>query len=222
MAYVSEHSSRQRAQTLVAVGLLHGVAVWAIVSGFAGGMVDIVRNTLVAHQYPDEVMITPIAPPDVKPSQPAVETKREVPKSEITLAPLDPGVTIRDIEKPVITPVEGGGLIDPKATPSPTPSDTFAVRQPSPKSAPGSWVSDRDYPSAAIREEREGVTRFQLGIGPDGRVTGCEVTGSSGSTDLDAATCAKVSARARFTPALGSDGMPMAGRYSGAVRWVLP
>lgn len=222
MAYVSEHSNRQRAQTLVAVGLLHGVAVWAIVSGFAGGMVDIVRDTLVARNYPEEVTLTPIAPPDVKPSKAAVETKREVPKSEITLAPLDPGVTIRDIGKTVIPTLEGGGLIEPAITPSPTPSSSFAVRQASPKSAPGSWVSDRDYPSAAIREEREGVTRFRLGIGTDGRVTGCEVTASSGSADLDAVTCAKVGARARFIPALGSDGMPMAGNYSGAVRWVLP
>lgn len=83
-------------------------------------------------------------------------------------------------------------------------------------------VSDRDYPSAAIREEREGITRFRLAIGPDGRVTGCEVTVSSGSPDLDAATCIKVSARARFVPALGDDGMPAVGSYAGAVRWVLP
>ena len=224
MAYVSEHSGRQRAQALVAVGLLHGVAIWAIASGFAGGVVDIVRDTLVARDYPTEVKITPIAPPDVKPSTPAVETRRVAPTPDIVLVPLDPGVTIKEIELPGIAPVEGGGLIQPGATasPSPTPSATFAVRGASPKSAPGSWVSERDYPTAAIREEREGVTRFRVAIGPDGRVSGCEVTASSGSADLDAATCAKVSARARFVPALGNDGMPVAGSYSGAVRWILP
>ena len=222
MAYVSEQSGRQRAQAFVAVGMVHGVAIWAIASGFAGGVVDIVRDTLVARNYPPEVKITPITPPIVEPSKPAIETKRVAPKSEITLVPLDPGVTIRDIEKTVIAPVEGGGLIEPGVKPRPTPTAGFAVRAASPRSAPGSWVSDRDYPSAAIREEREGVTRFRLGIGPDGRVTGCEVTATSGSADLDAVTCAKVSARARFVPALGDDGMPVAGNYSGAVRWVLP
>lgn len=224
MAYVIEHSSRQRAQTFAAVGLLHGVVIWAIVSGFAGGVVNIVRDTLVARDYPTEVKITPIAPPDVVPSKAAVEPKRIAPKSDIVLVPLDPGVTIREIDKPVIPPLEGGGPIEPSAaaSPSPTPSATFAVRKAAPTSAPGSWVSERDYPTAAIREEREGVTRFRLAIGPDGRVTGCDVTGSSGSSDLDAATCSKVSARARFIPALGHDGMPMAGHYSGAVRWVLP
>lgn len=223
MTYAVENTGRRRAQALVAVGLLHGVAIWAIASGFAGGVVNIVRNTLVAQQWQDEVKITPIAPPDTTPPETrtdtrTVETKLVAPRSEITLAPVDPGVAIREVFTPPITPVDPGPLVQPR----PSPSPSFAVRSATPKSAPGSWVSDRDYPSAAIREEREGVTRFRVTIGVDGRVSGCEVTGSSGSPDLDAATCTRVTARARFIPAIGSDGMPATGSYSGAVRWVLP
>ncbi|MDT0507318.1 TonB family protein [Novosphingobium sp. MMS21-SN21R] len=223
MAYLIEDTGRKRAQTFVAVALLHGAGIWAIASGFAGGVVNIVRDTLVARQWQDEVKITPIAPPDVKPPEARTDRTVVAPKPDIVLAKADPGFTIREIDVPEIPPA-GDLVIEPKPQPSPLPSATpsYSVRGAAPKSAPGSWVSDRDYPSAAIREEREGVTRFRLAIGPDGRVTGCEVTGSSGSADLDAATCAKVSARARFTPALGSDGMPAAGSYSGAVRWILP
>jgi len=221
MAYTIEDTGRKRTQAFIAVGLLHGVAIWAIASGFAGGVVTIMRDTLKAQQWKDDVTIVPVAPPEVKPSAKAVETELVVPKSQITLAPLDPGVVIREIDKVVIAPA-GELVIQPRTQLSPSPSPSFAVRAAAPMSAPGSWVSDRDYPSAAIRAEREGTTRFRLTIGPDGRVTGCEVTGSSGSADLDAATCAKVSARAKFTPALGGDGMPTSGSFSSAVRWVLP
>ncbi|MCY1672509.1 TonB family protein [Novosphingobium sp. SL115] len=223
MAYVVENTGKKQVQALAAVGLLHGVAVWAIASGFAGGVVNIVRNTLVAQQWQPEVKITPIAPPEVIPPEiprdtRTPETKLVAPRSEITLTPVDPGVAIREVIVPPIAPADTGPLVQPR----PSPSPTFAVRAAAPRSAPGSWVSDRDYPSAAIREEREGVTRFRVTVGVDGRVAGCEVTGSSGSADLDTATCAKVTARARFIPALGSDGMPSTGNYSGAVRWVLP
>ncbi len=222
MAYLIENSAKRRAQALLAVGALHAVGIWAIASGFAGGVVNIVRDTLVARDYPNVVPIAPLDPPKPQPSAKPVETEQVVPRAEFTLGALDSDAVIRDIVTPVIPSAGNGVLIEPKVTPSPEPSPSFATRGASPKSAPGSWVSDRDYPSAAIREEREGVTRFRLAIGPDGRVTGCEVTGTSGSTDLDGATCAKVSARARFIPALGHDGMPVAGSYAGAVRWVLP
>lgn len=106
MAYAIENAGRRRAQALVAVGLLHGVAIWAIASGFAGGVVNIVRDTLVAQQWREEVKITPIAPPEVKPSAKPVETRMVAPRSEITLAPVDPSIGVRPVEIGPILPVE--------------------------------------------------------------------------------------------------------------------
>lgn len=222
MAYAVENTRRRQTQTFIAVGLLHGVAIWAIASGFASGMVHIIKDRLVAQQWKDdEVTVTPIAPPpDIKPAIKPETRPLVAPKPDISLGPVDPGIGIRPVDITPIAPVDIGPLTPPDVKPS--PSASFALRSAAPKGSPGSWVSDRNYPSAAIREEREGLTRFRLTIGADGKVTGCEITGSSGSADLDAATCAKVSARARFVPALGGDGMPTSGSYSGSVRWVLP
>lgn len=222
MAYAIENTRRRQTKAFIAVGLLHGVAIWAIASGFANSMVTILTDRLPAKQWEDEeVKVTPVVPPpDVKPSPQPDSRSLVAPRPDIAITPVDPSSTVRDIEVTPITPVDPIPNVLPEPRPSPSPS--FAVRTASPKGSPGSWVSDRDYPSAAIREEREGLTRFRLSIGVDGRVTGCEITGSSGSPDLDAATCTKVSARARFVPALGSDGMPTAGSYVGSVRWVLP
>lgn len=222
MAYAIENARRRQTQALVAVGLFHGVAIWAIASGFANSMVTVITERLHAQQWKDdEVKVTPVAPPpDVKPSARPETRPLVAPRPDISLAPLDTSITIHEIDVTPIHPVDTGPFIQPETRPSPTPS--FAVRAAVPKDAPGSWVSDRDYPSAAIRQEREGTSRFRLTIGVDGRVTNCVITGSSGSPDLDAATCDKVTARARFVPALGSDGMPSEGTYSSSVRWVLP
>lgn len=222
MAYVVENTRRSQTQTFIAVALLHGVAIWAITSGFASGVVKIIKDPFVAQQWEDdEVKITPIAPPpETKPTPKPDNRQIVAPRPDIILGPIDPGFSVKPVEIEPIRPVDTGPIAPPEVQPSPSPS--FAVRAATPKGSPGGWVSDRDYPTAAIREEREGLTAFRLAIGANGRVTGCEVTRSSGSADLDAATCSKVSARARFIPALGSDGMPTTGNYVGSVRWVLP
>jgi TonB family protein len=85
----------------------------------------------------------------------------------------------------------------------------------SPRTPPGVWLSDADYPSRAQREEREGTVGYRLEIGPDGRVTNCIVTSSSGHADLDEATCRLIPKRAKFA---GS----AVGTYDGKQVWRLP
>jgi protein TonB len=85
-----------------------------------------------------------------------------------------------------------------------------------------SYVSDADYPASAIRAEQQGTTGFRLTVGTDGRVTGCDVTSSSGSPALDQATCRIMRSRARFTPARDDHGNPTTDSVSSRIRWVLP
>jgi protein TonB len=59
-------------------------------------------------------------------------------------------------------------------------------------------------------------------VGPDGRVQSCTVTSSSGHADLDDATCKNIQRRARFDPALDSNGQPTSGSWSSRVRWQIP
>ncbi len=91
-----------------------------------------------------------------------------------------------------------------------------------PKGNPGTWVSTIDYPSRALMERREGTTAFTLTVGVDGRVTNCDITMTSGSPELDQATCTNVVRRARFNPAMDDDGNTVAGKYSNRVRWQIP
>jgi protein TonB len=59
-------------------------------------------------------------------------------------------------------------------------------------------------------------------VGTDGRVADCSITRSSGSPDLDEATCSNIRRRARFEPAKDGNGQPTTGSYASSVRWVIP
>ena len=60
-------------------------------------------------------------------------------------------------------------------------------------------ITRRDYPSTA--RGAQGSVTAQLSISPEGRVTICRVTRSSGNAALDAATCRLIQQRFRYTPA---------------------
>ena len=103
-----------------------------------------------------------------------------------------------------------------------SPSGIVKRPSPIPKGNPGLWVNTNDYPSIALQNQIEGSTGFRVKVSPDGFVTECMITSSSGSSDLDQATCTNVVRRARFDPALDAQGKPISGAYSNRVRWQIP
>jgi TonB family protein len=105
---------------------------------------------------------------------------------------------------------------------APTVPNSSRQPEPKPRGNPGAWVSTADYPSIALQKQLEGTTGFGVTVGPDGRVTDCVITSSSGSSDLDVATCTNVKRRARFAPALDANGSPTIGKYANRVRWQIP
>ena len=107
----------------------------------------------------------------------------------------------------------------PASLPVPMPDRSQRAR---PKNNPGSWVLTNDYPVVALRNEEEGLVDFRLTIGADGRVSGCDVTRSSGSAALDEATCSIISVRAVFEPARDVNGKATTGSYANRVRWIIP
>jgi periplasmic protein TonB len=106
--------------------------------------------------------------------------------------------------------------------PEPEKPKVSSRPKPVPKGNPGNWANTNDYPSRALQQEREGVTRFTVSVGPDGRVASCSVTGSSGHSDLDDTTCKKITQRGRFEPALDGNGTPISGSYTNSIRWSIP
>lgn len=100
------------------------------------------------------------------------------------------------------------------------PSTETVVRSAAvPLGNPGTWVTTNDYPSRALRQERQGTTAFRLEVGTDGRPTACTFTSSSGHSDLDAATCKALMRRARFGGFPEGSGPAS---WSSRVRWQIP
>lgn len=127
-------------------------------------------------------------------------------------------------ESPVVEQVQTPAPPPPliRISPIPLPSRTGKNLTAVPISNPGRWAGTADYPAAALREMQQGTTAFKLKIDPQGRVTDCAVTASSGSPALDEATCRLVTQRATFHPALDAKGKPAIGAYQNRVRWILP
>jgi protein TonB len=180
------------------------------------------------------ITVVDVDTPKPPPEKPRPEAKHEVqqrPKEVLDwVPPLVPTKQIpSDVEtKPLTFPTTSLNvghddvLPPPPYDPPPPPPPARAVEPARAKADLGRYVSDADYPSDAIRREEQGATRFRLAVGPDGRVTGCTVTGSSGSAALDMATCRLMKSRARFAPAHDSNGNAVADAVSSAITWRLP
>lgn len=87
------------------------------------------------------------------------------------------------------------------------------------------WIGGRlrnaDYPSAALRANAQGVVYMRFVVGPNGRITSCRVTRSSGNAALDQGTCQLVKAKLRYRPARDRWGRPVSDVTEGEHEWVL-
>ena len=215
MAYADQQMSGNRVAALIIVALLHVALGYALVTGLAyEGAAKLVKK-LTTVDIKEEVKKE--EPPPEPPKQEAPPPPIVAPPPPINVATVPPPVTT------VVTAPPPPPVIVPTAAPPPPapPPPRFTPKSATPRGNPGNWASNSDYPSRAQREGKEGVTRFRVTIGPDGRVASCEITGSSGSADLDSTTCSLITRRARFNPATDGEGNPTSGSWSSSVRWKL-
>jgi protein TonB len=217
VAYIDQTQRGNRPLVLSAVALLHVAAGYAIVTGMAVHYVRQVMPVFNATNYPIEK-----PPPPPPPSQP--KAKADMPHTHLDVfRPPIPGLSnetkIVDLPQPPFLPPSDKVI---PTEPTPVPTTSLMPRLARPHGNPGLWASTNDYPARDLREGNQGLTRFSLAIGTDGRVESCAVTTSSGFPGLDKATCDNVTRRARFEPATDSSGNRVAGNYSGSIRWVIP
>lgn len=218
MAYADQSMSGNRVIALIIVALVHIVVGYTLVTGLAYSAVKQVleRVTTVDIEEPEpEPEETPPPPPepDTAPPPPVA------PPAPIAIATSPPQIVTQPRIPPPAPPVL---RVPPPAPPAPPPPPRVQPKDPEPRGNPGNWATPNDYPRRALREEREGTTRFRVTVNTEGRVSDCQVTGSSGHADLDEATCQNITRRARFKPATDGEGQPTTGSYSNSVRWVIP
>lgn len=209
MAYAEQSMSGNRVTALIIVALIHILLGYALVTGLAYEAAKKVIQRVTTVDIKEEVKEEePPPPPPKKVELPPPPPVAPPPKINVAVTP--PQIQTVTTPPPAPPPI----VLAPPAPPPPPPPAKPAT----PRNDPGSWATPNDYPSRALREEREGTSGFRVTIDADGKVANCQITSSSGHADLDEATCKLVSRRARFRKP--SDGYGSV--YSNRVRWVIP
>jgi len=219
MAYVDQQMSGNRIIAIILVALIHLAVGYALVTGLAYSAikkaVERVTTVDIEEPEPEEEPPPPEEIPETQPPPPVA------PPPPISIAPSPPPIQTQPTIPP---PAPLAVRVPPPApvAPPPPPPPRVQPKVASPKGQPGNWANSNDYPSRALREEKEGVTRFSVQVDASGRVSNCSVTGSSGTPELDSTTCSLITRRGRFNPATDGNGNPTGGSWSSSVRWQIP
>ena len=207
MAYADQKMSGNRVTALIVVAILHIILVYALVTGLAYSAFQKVKERVETFDVKEEKppVEPPPPPPDQAPPPPIV-----APPPPITFTRPAP---VLDVVREAPPPPPAIVFTAPPAAPPPPVASKARGAKPK---GQGSWAAriQDNYPSAALRKEIEGTVGVRVTIGPDGRVSACSVSGSSGSGDLDSAACDGMTRYARFEPALDAAGNPTTGSFS--------
>lgn len=80
-------------------------------------------------------------------------------------------------------------------------------------------IGPDDYPADAWKEQESGIVRVFLLVDEEGDVADCTVSAYVGNFSLANQTCALLSSRAKFNPALDSEGNATRGHFVQSFRW---
>lgn len=218
MSY-SDQVRRNSPGSIAAVVGIHALIGYALVSGLAYNVISHVPLITVGQ------LLTDPPPP---PPHPLPITRSKLPVTTTVPLPTRPDeqlVKTPDIDVRLTQTLDLGKPTDvqpgPSTQPEP-PARPNLARGAVPAADRLRWITTEDYPTAALRQNVEGVVVVDAEIGADGRVQSCAVVQSSGSALLDTTTCRLYTKRAHFTPALDADGKPIAAHRTDRFRWQIP
>lgn len=220
MAYADRNTSGSRIVAAIMVAVIIALVGYAFVTGLAYQYIKKTAEDLNVFDVNEP------PPPPEEPPPPPPDTPVPPPPTQVVIPPSivqvpAPPPPIQFVQTPPPSqPITPPAPPAPPAPPPPPPPPRKA-KEASPRGAPGSWVTNDDYPPAARRAEQEGVTGFRLDVDASGKVSGCTITSSSGYAALDNAVCTLMRRRARFSPAEDANGNKVPDTWSSRFRWVL-
>ena len=194
MAAYAQDSSffTRRGVVVVAIVGLHLLVLWALASGLARKMVEVIAPNIeadIVEEVKNDEEPPPPPPPEME--RPPVE----VPPPEVSIdLPMETTTTaIQDVT-------------DKPPPPAPPPPPRVAG---SPAKMKSAVDPDQFYPPGAKRREEQGSPVVQACVGPNGRlVREPVITETSGLPELDGAAV-KVAKANRYTPAMeGGTALP--------------
>ncbi|MBU6396107.1 MAG: energy transducer TonB [Sphingomonadales bacterium] len=89
-----------------------------------------------------------------------------------------------------------------------------------PLNTPTDWVRKMKAMPRAVVNGQSAVIRFRLMVDPQGKPTQCFIQNATLSAEIAKTTCDILIKGARFSPALDSEGKPIASYYTNSMRWL--
>jgi len=214
------------------VVLLHILLGWALVSGLARKVIDVVKAPIET-KIIEEVKPPPPPPPDNLPPPPktAPPPPSFVPPPEIEVkpppapAPVITTTTVAPPPAPVhIEPQPPAVVAAPPAPPAPPPPPKVAARDASIVNIEQCSPTGDDYPRAARRTQATGTTKIRITVDATGKLTNAEVSQPSGMSRehhlLDRIALEKLST-CRFRAGNDSSGKPLGRTWEIEYVWKL-
>jgi protein TonB len=205
---------------------LHLLLAWALVSGLARRVVEVIRSPVEARIIEE---VRPPAPPPTE--QPRPPPPRSAPPPPAFVPPPEVAAALPPATAPAIT-----------ATPAePAPAPVAIAALPSPETTavpPAARLTPRpvigninecapraeDYPPAAVRAEATGTTVLRFTVGSDGKLLNAQVLNSAGPSRehklLDRVALNKLG-ECRFKPGVDENGRPASGTLDFTYVWKL-
>jgi len=214
---------------IVIVVLIHVALGYALITGLAYSAFE----TVVERVTTIDIDEPPPPEPEEEPPPPEPEPQPDVPPPPV--AP-PPPINVATTPPPIRTqvnippPAPPRQIVPPPAPPAPPAPRPAPPAPPAPSQArgvapdnQGRWAAriQENYPATAVRREIEGQVGVNVQIGPDGRVSACSVSRSSGESILDQAACEGMERYARFIPALNAAGDAISASYSTTIVYQL-
>ena len=220
-----DYAQQQRnpGKHLVGIGIvlgLHLVLGWALVSGLAQRMVEVIKAPI------ETKIIEEVKPPEPPPPENLPPPPKFAPPPPSFVPPPEVVVNPPPTPAPTITTTQ---VAPPPQTVTLQPA--APVAPPAPRSARPAIISARscaptaaDYPPAAARAEATGTTRVRFTVDATGRVSGSELVRSAGPSRehkmLDRVAIAKLG-QCQFKPGTDENGNPVGGQTEVEYVWKL-
>lgn len=228
--YGSEGWSRDRFVSAAGVALVHALLGYALLTGLKFELPRRVSDELKL------IEILPQAEPPKPKTEIPHKVKSERPEGEASPPNLRGEPTQIVLPPPkIIVPTPNPVVVAPVAGVGNAPS-AGSAEVPGPGYGAGGWgngrgaggygdgdggggwtpprqrrgrIRDSDYPRGAGEAGVGGTVGVRFVVEPDGRVSGCDVTRSSGSAVLDDTTCRLIVERFRYDPSRDPEGRPV-------------
>jgi periplasmic protein TonB len=228
LASTYDYAEQQRkpGKHLVGFGiviLLHIVIGYALVTGLARKVVEVIKNPIET-KIIEEVKPPPPPPENLPPPPPklAPPPPSFVPPPEVVVAP--PPTPAPAITTTTVAPPPAPVTI----APAPTPAAPPAPAAPPVATAPGfadiraCAPKGEDIPAAAVKAEARGETTIKFTVGADGKLQNAEVTKSAGASRehrlLDRFAMAKLS-ECTFKPGRDASGNSIPATFAFTYVW---